>query len=96
MTRAFRHFEPGVRVRLSGKFLRDTGQAVGGEGSKVWTVLEVKQWSSGSVFVTVDEPRQSLEDFTAAELAADPMLKWRKINAANCTIVGQLDSRDVP
>lgn len=29
---------PGTRVRLTGAFLRSTGQIAGGEGTRVWTV----------------------------------------------------------
>ena len=29
----------GDRVRLTGRFLRDTGQMVGGEGRSRWTVI---------------------------------------------------------
>ncbi len=32
---------PGVRVRLTGKFLANTGQRTGGEGRKVWEILAV-------------------------------------------------------
>lgn len=86
-----RAMSPGTKVRLSGKFLRSTGQIAGSEGSKIWTVLHVV----GS-FVVVDEPRACLEDYTKAELAADPWLKWRCIAEANLTVVGQLDSRNCP
>lgn len=34
-----RQLEPGDRVKLTGQFLRSTGQATGGEGRKVWTVV---------------------------------------------------------
>ena len=30
--------EPGTRVRLTGKFLRNTGQHTGSEGQSRWTV----------------------------------------------------------
>lgn len=30
----------GSTVKLSGKFLRDTGQVIGGEGCKRWTTVE--------------------------------------------------------
>ena len=30
--------EPGARVRLTGKFLRNTGQQIGAEGLSTWTV----------------------------------------------------------
>lgn len=30
---------PGTRVRLTGEFLRNTGQQAGGEGQKSWTIV---------------------------------------------------------
>lgn len=92
----FRDFQPGTRVRLSGKFLRSTGQMAGGEGRKVWTVLAVTKLPGGAPLLTLDEPREDMSSWTAEEIAADPSLKWRRISSFNCTIVGQLDSRDTP
>jgi len=89
----FRDMSPGTKVRLSGKFLRSTGQISGGEGSKVWTVLDAP---CSDRLVAVDEERACPEDFTPEEYAADPSLKWRRIAKANLTVVGQLDSRDDP
>ncbi len=89
----FRDFQPGTRVRLSGKFLRSTGQIAGGEGSKVWVVMDAP---CSERLVAVNEERSCPEDFTPEEYAADPSLKWRRIAKANLTVVGQLDSRDDP
>ena len=86
----FRDFQIGTKVRFSGKFLRSTGQMVGGEGGKVFTVLGL----SDNGWLTVDEPFGDLSYFTPAELEKDPSLKWRRIAACNVTIVGQLDSRE--
>jgi hypothetical protein len=49
--------KPGTRVRLTGQFLRNTGQMAGGEGGKVWVVQECScgLCQSGR-FVSVDEP----------------------------------------
>lgn len=33
-----KHFEPGDRVRLTGVFLKNTGQRAGGEEQSRWTV----------------------------------------------------------
>ena len=74
---------PGARVRLTGIYLKNTGQQRGGEGASVWTVLG----SSGRDFVVVNEPADT-SYFTPAEMAADPSLKWRRINKANLQIVG--------
>ena len=74
---------PGARVRLTGIYLKNTGQQRGGEGASVWTVLG----SSGRDFVVVNEPADT-SYFTPAEMAADPSLRWRRINKANLQIVG--------
>jgi hypothetical protein len=69
-------------VRLTGKFLKNTGQHRGAEGQKVWKVL-----GGSGPFVIVDEDAD-VSYFTPEELAADPSLKWRRINKANLQIVG--------
>lgn len=49
-------FSPGDKVRLTGRFLRNTGQLKGGEGRKVWTVVECAcGLCSRGGFVAVDE-----------------------------------------
>ena len=73
----------GAKVRLTGTFLKNTGQHRGGEGASRWTVVG----HSGGSFVIVDEEADQ-SYFTAAELAADPSLKWRRINKGNLEIVG--------
>jgi hypothetical protein len=72
----------GATVRLTGYFLKSTGQQRGGEGASRWKVLG----NSGD-FVIVDEPADT-SWFTAEEMAADPSLKWRRINRGNLEIVG--------
>ena len=72
----------GTKVRLTGAFLKFTGQQAGREGSKVFTV----KGGSGD-FVIVDEEADTAW-FTPDEMAADPSLKWRRINKANLQIVG--------
>lgn len=51
-------FYPDDRVRLTGKFLRSTGQHASREGRRVWTVQEHPGCSlcSAGRFVAVDEP----------------------------------------
>ncbi len=83
-------FQEGDVVALTGKFLKSTGQQVGGEGRKQWKVVG----TSGD-FVIVNEPADTAW-YTAAELAADPSLKWRRINSANLYRVGTLTSRNDP
>lgn len=83
-------FKVGDKVRLTGKFLRSTGQFTGDEARRVWEVLAVDPGKYGSPdFITVNQPRADLSYWTAEELEADPMLKWRRIAAGNL----QLSSR---
>lgn len=74
-------FAVGDRVRLTGKFLRSTGQIAGGEGQSVWTVTGF----SGASRVVTDQPLSaaSLESYTAAEIEQDPTLRFRRIAVAN-------------
>lgn len=73
---------PGTKVRLTGSFLKSTGQQRGGEGASRWTVL-----GNSGAFVIVNEEADT-RWFTPEELAADPSPKWRRINRANLEIVG--------
>lgn len=79
-------FQVGDRVRLTGKFLRSTGQQVGRAGLDVWTVTALQ----GSFAVT-DEPLSAaaLMFYSAEELAADPTLKFRRVAVANLQKVGR-------
>jgi len=57
--------EPGTKVRLTGVFLRNTGQMTGDEGRKRWTVqsCECGLCKCGKPgFVAVDEPHQAALD----------------------------------
>lgn len=85
-------FKAGDRVRLTGAFLRSTGQFAGGEGQRKWSVLAVdaKPWS---VFVVTDEKKHKdeLAFFSAEELEKDPTLQYRRINAANLQHCGKPD-----
>lgn len=72
----------GDRVKLTGKFLRSTGQALGAEGASVWTVKAIR-----GEFVVTDQPI-AFDCWTPEEHAADPLLKFRRINAANVFKVG--------
>lgn len=75
----------GTKVRLTGYFLKVTGQQRGSEGQKVFKVLG----QSGDSWAIVDEELYDYKDtFTPAELAADPSLKWRRIAIGNLQIVG--------
>lgn len=84
-------FQVGDKVKLTGKFLRNTGQATGPEGLSTWTVLAVD-----NEMITVDQEHADIGYWTAEELAADPMLKFRRFNAGNLYRVGTLSSRNCP
>lgn len=77
-------FTPGDRVRLTGEFLRNTGQLVGGEGHSRWIVLacDCGLCKTGD-FVCTNQRRSSADMFTAEEIAGDPSLGWRHINVGN-------------
>jgi hypothetical protein len=91
-----RAIQPGDVVKLTGTFLKNTGQRKGSEGAKKWTVraCDCPLCSRGE-FVSTDE-KLSSGWFTAEELAADPSLLWRHINKGNVYVVGTLDSRNTP
>lgn len=78
-------FAVGDRVRLTGAFLRSTGQIAGGEGRNVWTVQAHPgcRMCAGGDFVLTNQERSTPEEFTPEEYAADPLLKYRHLNAAN-------------
>jgi hypothetical protein len=74
---------PGQRVRLTGQFLRSTGQFTGQDAHSTWTVVAIDTYGSGpTVMVTTDEPS-----------AYDPSTP-RRINAANLYVVGTTDHRN--
>ena len=80
----------GDRVRLSGAYLRSTGQAASREGTKTWTVKGI----TGD-FAIVDEAADT-RWFTDSELATDPSLRWRRIALGNLVRVGAVSARNSP
>ncbi len=85
-------FKVGDKIRLTGKFLRSTGQYTGHDAHRTWTVLRVEEGKYGSSdFLTVDQPQEDMSYWTQEEIDADPMLKWRRINAANCILASRPD-----
>lgn len=61
--------KPGTRVRLTGAFLKSTGQQVGPEGRKVWTVQACDcSLCTGGRFALTDE---RLSDEYRAEMWGD-------------------------
>ena len=80
----------GDRVKLTGKFLKSTGQQTGREGATVFTVVGFDgNWA------VVD---QKLEGsyFTDAEIAANPSLAFRRIALGNLFKVGTTTPRNDP
>jgi hypothetical protein len=76
----------GDKVKLTGKFLRSTGQGSSKEGRKTWTVTAI----SGSFAVTDEKHPADYAHmmWTDAELAADPSLWFRRIALGNLFKVG--------
>lgn len=82
---------PGTTVRLSGRFLRNTGQQLGGEGQSRWTVQECNcRGCTSGLLVATDQlkPEEDLDWFTRKELAETPGLKFRHIARSNLVIHG--------
>lgn len=78
-------FNVGDKVKLTPKFLTNTGQRGSDEAKRTWKVLPC-QCTSGKT-VAVDQERESAPGggswFTAVELAKQPCLKWRHIAVVN-------------
>ena len=77
---------PGDRVRMSRKFLRNTGQYAGGDSRSVWEVLSIDGAHGWAVVNEEADPTY----FTAEELSADPALAYRRIALANLERVAEV------
>jgi hypothetical protein len=79
-------FAVGSKVRLTGSFLRSTGQFAGPEGQARWIVqaCACRMCATGR-FIRTDQQKsaESLRDYTAEELASEPALYFRHIASAN-------------
>ena len=74
----------GAKVRLTGTFLKSTGQQCGPEGLSVWTVV-----ANDGDFVLVNEPHdEEYRKHMWGDLPESERPKWRRINRANLQIVG--------
>jgi len=76
-------FTVGSKVKLTGKFLRSTGQVTGHAGMDRWIVqaCECRNCKEGT-WVCTNEP--GLTDlYTTEEIAAEPWLSWRHIAVFN-------------
>ena len=71
----------GDKVRLTGKYLKSTGQQRGGEGQSVWLITAL----SGPFVVTNERLRPTNVErlWTPAELEADPSLWFRRFHPGN-------------
>jgi hypothetical protein len=80
-----KRFAVGDLVRLTGSFLRSTGQYTGPDAHAKWTVQDHQgcRLCADGRFVLTNEPRQADDMFSAAEMAADPTLAFRHVNASN-------------
>jgi hypothetical protein len=78
-------FDVGARVQLTGQFLRNTGQMLGGEGLSVWTVVACScSLCATGRFVATNEP------------SYDEPERPRHFAAGNLKRLGELTSRDTP
>lgn len=85
---------PGTRVKLSGKFLRNTGQALGDEGQRRWVVQECPCRGCKSGRLVATDQEGSVECYTPAELQEHPYLRQRHIARSNLVIVGKPSVRN--
>ena len=90
---------PGVTVRLSGTFLKNTGQRLGSAGLDRWVVqaCPCESCTTGCTVATNEEKSDaSLSLYTPAELQAEPYLRMKHILRCNLSINGVLTARDCP
>ena len=80
----------GDKVKLTGKFLKNTGQRTGSAGLSTWVVTGIDgRWA-------ITDQENTLDMFTPEELAADPTLKFRRIAVSNLYKVGTLTTENCP
>lgn len=89
MTKA-RAIKVGDNVRLTGDYLRNTGQATGPEGLSRWIVQAIDEKRGWAV---TNQPLEDVSYWTKEELEQDPSLKWRRIALANLEVVGERGRR---
>lgn len=94
-----KRYPVGTRIRLTGKFLRSTGQMTGGEGQSIWVVRECTCGLCKRDFVCTDQERTPGELallYSPNELREFPHLRWRHINLNNVCAVGEITVRNCP
>lgn len=79
---------PGDKVRLTGEFLRNTGQIAGGQGQDRWIVqaCPCRSCEQGD-WVCTNEPTS--QEYTAEEIRAEPWIVHRHIHRGNLERVGR-------
>jgi hypothetical protein len=88
----------GAEFALTGVFLKNTGQIVGGEGLSRWRrqACDCGLCHGGS-FLASNEPHACQDDPRGYEdVPPEQRPKWRHFNVANVYQVGRLDSRNCP
>lgn len=78
-------YQPGDRLKLTGDFLRNTGQLAGGEGQTVFTVVPcgcVLCQGQGT-YVAVDQPSQFADDDSPRHVLAANLYKVGTRHARN-------------
>ena len=83
----------GDRVKLTGKFLKNTGQTLGHAGMDTWIIMGF--WGSDDRMVYVNEPIDPNNPLYA-DLSDADRPKWRTIAAGNLYKVGSLTVRNDP
>jgi hypothetical protein len=72
----------GDRVRLTAKFLRNTGQYTGREPFNAWTITGFSH--DNPDWAVTDEPAcDPAGYYSDAELLEDPTLAYRRVNVGN-------------
>ena len=77
-------------MRLTGSFLRSTGQIVGGEGTLAWLTVRCPcHLCSTGEYVAVNEPHHCQTDPTGYEdVPPEERPLWRHFHAGNLEAVG--------
>ena len=80
-----KRFNVGDRVRLTGEFLRNTGQFTGAPGTSRWLIVDCKcDACVHGDFVAVNEPHMCQSDPTGYEdILVEERPKWKHIHPAN-------------
>lgn len=80
-------FPPGTKVKLTGTFLKNTGQRTGGAGLSKWAIVacDCDLCRDGN-FVAVNE--KALDYGQWNDIPKDQRPKWRHFNHNNLMVIG--------